>query len=100
MRGRVGEGRTAGLVSDGVSDYLSAVTNGELEVEYRSRHLETLGRWNALHPVTRIDGTLSRYPPSFGPTRASNGGFRNAPPPFPDPGQIEPPSSTTSFFAH
>ncbi|HCV27664.1 MAG TPA: hypothetical protein QGI07_05170 [Dehalococcoidia bacterium] len=43
MRGRVGEGRTAGLVSDGVSDYLSAVTNGELEVEYRSRHLETLG---------------------------------------------------------
>jgi len=42
LRDRVGEDRTAVLVSDGVSDYLSGVAEGELEAEYRSRHIRTL----------------------------------------------------------
>jgi hypothetical protein len=42
LRDRVGEGRTAGFVVAGVSDYLSAVDTGDLEAEYRSRHIDTL----------------------------------------------------------
>jgi len=42
LRDRVGDGRTAELVGVGVSDYLSGVDSGDLESEYRSRHIETL----------------------------------------------------------
>ena len=42
LRDRVGDGRTAELVGVGVSDYLSGVDSGNLESEYRSRHIETL----------------------------------------------------------
>ena len=42
LRDRLGEGQTAGLVGGGVPDYLAAVAAGELEPEYRSRHLDTL----------------------------------------------------------
>ena len=39
---QVGEGRTAGFVGGGVSHYLSSVNSGDLEAEYRSRHIDTL----------------------------------------------------------
>jgi hypothetical protein len=42
LRDRVGEVHTAGFVGAGVSDYLSSVGIGDLEAEYRSRHIDTL----------------------------------------------------------
>ena len=42
LRDRVGEGRAAGLVGEGVSDYLTGVDSGDFEAEYRSRHIDTL----------------------------------------------------------
>jgi hypothetical protein len=42
LRDRVGEDRTAALVGGGVFDYLSGVAEGELEAEYRARHIQTL----------------------------------------------------------
>jgi hypothetical protein len=42
LRDRVGEVHTAGFVGAGVSDYLPSVGIGDLEAEYRSRHIDTL----------------------------------------------------------
>ncbi|MBT3942628.1 MAG: hypothetical protein HOC77_04910 [Chloroflexi bacterium] len=42
LRDRVGAERVAGFVLGGVTDYLSAVGTGDLETEYRSRHIETI----------------------------------------------------------
>ena len=42
LRDIVGENRTTGFIGGGISDYLSGVDSGDLEAEYRSRHIETL----------------------------------------------------------
>jgi hypothetical protein len=42
LRDRVGEERAVELVVAGVVDYLRSVSDGDLEAEYRTRHLETM----------------------------------------------------------
>ena len=42
LRDGIGANRTAGLVGAGVADYLAGVAAGDLEPEYRLRHMDTL----------------------------------------------------------